>query len=67
MRFPSSIVFACIVSAASQLRAQEKITYQQQVRPIFNANCITRCAFALVICPKPDEAFTVVPGEFQVG
>jgi hypothetical protein len=32
-----------------------------------SANCITRCALALVIWPKPDEALTVVPGEFQVG
>src|SRR3954464_2536384 len=33
----------------------------------FSANCMTRWALALVICPKPDDAFTVVPGEFHVG
>src|SRR5207302_214514 len=47
MRVPSSIVFACIVVAASQLPAQEKITYQQHVRPIFNTSCVS--------CHNPDK------------
>src|SRR5438094_606701 len=46
MRRSGSIFLACILSA-SQLAAQEKITYQQHVRPIFNANCVS--------CHNPDK------------
>src|SRR5213594_4279737 len=47
MRFGPSIFLGCIVLAASQLLAQEKITYQQHVRPIFNASCVS--------CHNPDK------------
>ena len=43
MRLGLSIFLSCILSA-SPLLAQEKITYQQHVRPIFNASCVS-CHF----------------------
>src|SRR5437773_6480124 len=47
MRFEIAIFIASTVLGASQLAAQEKITYQQHVRPIFNANCVS--------CHNPDK------------
>src|SRR5256714_8655782 len=46
MRLGLSIFLPCILSA-SPLLAQEKITYQQHVRPIFNASCVS--------CHNPDK------------
>src|SRR5256714_964531 len=46
MRLGLSIFLSCMLSA-SPLLAQEKITYQQHVRPIFNASCVS--------CHNPDK------------
>src|SRR5438034_10141361 len=46
MRLGLSIFLSCILSASSLL-AEEKITYQQHVRPIFNASCVS--------CHNPDK------------
>src|SRR5207253_9794102 len=47
MRLGRSIFLSCMIVSASQLLAQEKITYQQHIRPIFNANCVS--------CHNPDK------------
>src|SRR5438034_7806019 len=47
MRFEIAIFIASTVLGASQLAAQEKITYQQHVRPIFTTSCVS--------CHNPDK------------
>src|SRR5205823_4463567 len=47
MRLARSIFLSCMIVSASQLLAQEKITYQQHIRPIFNASCVS--------CHNPDK------------
>src|SRR5438045_9748588 len=44
---PAAFIFASFLFAASSLFAQEKITYQQHIRPIFNASCVS--------CHNPDK------------
>src|SRR4051812_24637354 len=41
MRSGGLFLLACIGLTAPELLAQEKITYQQHVRPIFTASCVS--------------------------